>query len=156
MEPALVFGLDSKLFLERDELVLGASHHDEVQTATVYAGPGLAHEHVHKENGPSCSCHEKHSAVAPTANTTPVMEETLSTTLAKLSKESVWRVKGFVRTEGGVCILNWAFGRYDLTETSASDLLSEGETVRLTIMGERGEVKREAQKLAEALGATVS
>ncbi|GJE85581.1 cobW-domain-containing protein [Phanerochaete sordida] len=156
VDPSLIFGLDSKLYLEKDELVLDASHHDEVQTATVYAGPELTHSHVHEAGDSPCSCSKEGHAASSTTPATLASEAALSTALGKLSKEAVWRVKGFVRTHGGVRILNWAFGRYDLTETTDAELLSEQETVKLTVMGERGEVKREARKLAEALGATVS
>lgn len=155
VDPALIFGLDSKLYMEKDELVLDTSHHDEVQTATVYAGSGLAHGHSHGGTDPGCTCSEGGHAAPSTTSATLVTEETLSATLGKLSTEAVWRVKGFVRTHGGVRILNWAFGRYDLTETTDAELLAEQETVKLTVMGERGEVKREARKLAEALGATI-
>jgi len=55
-------------------------------------------------------------------------------------------------------ILNWAFGRWELVSapapgTSADE--DEDGVVRLTVMGERGEVQRYAKRLAEALGATV-
>ncbi|EKM57820.1 uncharacterized protein PHACADRAFT_90465 [Phanerochaete carnosa HHB-10118-sp] len=130
VDPALIFGLDSKLYLKKDELTLDASHHNEVQAVTFIA--------------------------TSTPNSTLITEGALSTALGKLSKEAVWRVKGFVRTQEGVRILNWAFGRYELTQSSNTELLFEQETVKLTVMGERGEVKREARKLAEALDATLS
>lgn len=65
-------------------------------------------------------------------------------------------MKGFVRTEKGLMILNWAFGRYELTKAPSADVLGADEVVKLTAMGERGEVKRAARKLAEALGAGIS
>ncbi|KIP11068.1 hypothetical protein PHLGIDRAFT_28183 [Phlebiopsis gigantea 11061_1 CR5-6] len=126
VDPALIFGLDSKLYLEDDPLQVDTNHHDEVETVTVYAG-----------------------------NSPPVNIDVLSDALGKLSKESVWRVKGFLRTSVGTCILNWAFGRYELVDTSSPDVMSDQETVKLTVMGERGEVKRQARKLAMALSAEI-
>lgn len=91
----------------------------------------------------------------------------------------MYRVKGFIRfsppseatsdaaadSEGSKqqhrwWILNWAFGRWELVGASAPASPSfededEHEVVRLTVMGERGEVQRYAKRLAEALGAAV-
>jgi hypothetical protein len=62
-------------------------------------------------------------------------------------------------------ILNWAFGRWELVGApapapAAAVATDEDEhehgVVRLTVMGERGEVGRYAKRLAEALGATVA
>lgn len=51
-------------------------------------------------------------------------------------------------------ILNYAFGRHELTPMSHLDDNPDfrGVGVRLTVMGERGEVTRRARRLAEALG----
>lgn len=158
VDPALIFGLDSKLYLEDTQLQADTSHHDEVETVTVYAGPGLPHAHDHDHtHSHTCDAHEAATQPEGPAPTLPLVDTSvLSAALEKLSKESVWRVKGFLRTDAGVRILNWAFGRYELTETTAPDVLSDHETVKLTVMGERGEVKRQARKLAEALKATIS
>ena len=84
----------------------------------------------------------------------PIAEEDLITALSSLSKETVWRVKGFVRLSRGLHILNWAFGRYELT--AFDDPMGEHRgSVTLTVMGERGEVKRAARRLAERIGAQV-
>jgi hypothetical protein len=91
----------------------------------------------------------------------------------------VYRVKGFIRfgftppsTPTPVAadadadadsrpwwILNWAFGRWELVP-APSPVVDENDgdkhgVVRLTVMGERGEVRRYAERLAEALGTTV-
>lgn len=158
VDPALIFGLDSKLFLEKDKY-LDTSHHDEVETVTIYRGPQKDFGHSHGDHeGHSCgsSCNENDSAHQPQDNSTYVLEETLTKALATLPKESVWRVKGFVRTESGPRILNWAFSRFELTPIESPSALSEGELLKLTVMGERGEVKRIARRqLAEALGAVM-
>lgn len=66
-------------------------------------------------------------------------------------------------------ILNYAFGRYDLTPIPSLDANADvagagadvkndktgelrGASVRLTMMGERGEVARRAKRFAESLG----
>ncbi|KAL1744134.1 CobW/HypB/UreG, nucleotide-binding domain-containing protein [Schizophyllum fasciatum] len=129
VDPALIFGLDTQLFRDGAERFADAAHNDEVETVTDAAGPNSAPPAAH------------------------VPEATLTAALAALNRESVWRVKGFVELEGrGRHILNWAFGRFDLVRPAAD---TGEEAVKLTVMGERGEVKRAARKLAEALGAAV-
>ncbi|TRM64963.1 cobW-domain-containing protein [Schizophyllum amplum] len=134
VDPELIFGLDTQLFKDAGELskdggkaLSDTTHNDEVETVTL----------------------------ASAAPQTLLSEQTLLSALDALSRETVWRVKGFVdlQDEGhnarkGPHILNWAFGRYDLTPTPGPlDM-----PVKLTVMGERGEVKRAARKLAGALG----
>ncbi|KAL1759824.1 CobW/HypB/UreG, nucleotide-binding domain-containing protein [Schizophyllum commune] len=127
VDPSLIFGLDTQLFKDGAESFGDAAHNDEVETVTVATQP------------------------ATTIVPDPIPEATLTSALAALSRESVWRVKGFVDLEGkGPHILNWAFGRYDLVPTTTT---SASSGVKLTVMGERGEVKRAARKLAAALGA---
>ncbi|KAJ7637627.1 CobW/HypB/UreG, nucleotide-binding domain-containing protein [Mycena polygramma] len=143
VDPNLIFGLESKLFLEPAEAV--PSHNDEVETVSLYRGyvPPEHHGHSHHP-GPHTAGDVKEKG--PDS----IDEEVLTGALDALSKESVWRVKGFVRLTGkGMYILNWAFGRFELTAL-ADD--SETGTVKLTIMGERGEVKRAIKKFSAALG----
>jgi hypothetical protein len=193
-------------------------HHDEVETVTLLRGaPAPVYARTH--NASSCD-HPHHShphphlkestpahatPPAPPASPPLLDEPTLSAALRQLPKDSVYRVKGFIRftptpiangtgtgtpslvTEEDIdtrigtgtgaaiaaaapedelwrkqwWILNWAFGRWELVP--ASTPLSEDEdkdkercgVVRLTVMGERGEVRRSAKKLALALGAAV-
>ncbi|KZW02856.1 cobW-domain-containing protein [Exidia glandulosa HHB12029] len=81
---------------------------------------------------------------------------TLESVLKPLPKDSVYRVKGFIRLPDGIHILNWAFGRFDLTPAlSTPGVLPDDSDVRLTIMGHPGEVKRYATRFANALGAQV-
>lgn len=71
-------------------------------------------------------------------------------------------VKGIVRFPAGSGyeshVLNWAFGKYELTRMPALDDAADlaGVSVRLTVMGERGEVARSARMLAKGLGAQVA
>lgn len=53
--------------------------------------------------------------------------------------------------------MNWAFGRSDLTAAPSLDEEEEleGMRLRLTIMGERGEVAARARKFAESISANV-
>ncbi|KAL1659363.1 CobW/HypB/UreG, nucleotide-binding domain-containing protein [Schizophyllum commune] len=180
VDPSLIFGLDTQLFKDGAESFGDAAHNDEVETVTVASVPPVhKHEHEHGNehahagekcqctNAGSCRCASDvgacrcgtTSSIPPSTSTQPattivpepIPEATLTSALAALSRESVWRVKGFVDLEGkGPHILNWAFGRYDLVPTTTTGA-SEG--VKFTVMGERGEVKRAARKLAAALGA---
>ena len=72
----------------------------------------------------------------------------------------LFTVKGFLRlpskdspTETHIHILNWAFGRHELTPAPTLDASPDMEhvTFRLTMMGARGEVARRARQLASAL-----
>ncbi|KAH9057869.1 cobW-domain-containing protein [Lactarius vividus] len=174
VDPALIFGIDSKLF--RDDgppppvMTEGvvAQHHDEVETVTLLRGaPAPAHVHTdacnHADPDPQDPTAVLCDADAPPP---PLDEPVLSTALSQLSKECVYRVKGFIHfssarphaaegEEEGQQILNWAFGRWELVRVPTSSSERTGELVRLTVMGERGEVRRYAKKLAEALGAKV-
>ncbi|KAK7691130.1 hypothetical protein QCA50_006233 [Cerrena zonata] len=157
VDPSLIFGLDSKLF--QDEKEIDVSHHDEVQTVTIYKGKTPpVHKHNHTDDK-SCDCHSpddsSHPLSTSTTDITSVDEAVLTTALNSLSKETIWRVKGFVTTERGRFILNWAFGRFDLIELNSDSEETLSEAVKLTVMGERGEVKRSARKLAEALLANI-
>jgi len=157
VDPNLIFGLDSKLF-QTENAQVDAHHHDEVETVTVYRGTHLRTVQNHDHHGGECNC-----GTSTTAHEQPgpeidpdgwIEEEQLVAALQSLSKETVWRAKGFVRLRRGVHILNWAFGRYDLTALVSAETGS-GESVRLTMMGERGEVRRAARKFAAGLGANV-
>lgn len=157
IDPDIIFGLDSKLFTDLDENFAkgDTSHHDEVQTVTIHRGE-LKPSHVH-----DATCGHAHEAVGSSTHTDvatrPVDEAVLKAALDALSKESVWRVKGFILLPAGMHILNWAFGRYELTKVMGAVIGgADDNPVKLTVMGERGEVKRRARKLAEVLGADIA
>ncbi|KAI9440117.1 cobW-domain-containing protein [Lactarius indigo] len=177
VDPALIFGIDSKLFRDDGPPPPGttmpnegvvAQHHDEVETVTLLRdAPALA-THVHTDACNHTHPHPQNPTAIPRDADAPLPrldEPALSAALGQLSKESVYRVKGFIRFstarpraaegEEGQQILNWAFGRWELVRVPDSSLEENGEFVRLTVMGERGEVRRYAKKLAEALGAEV-
>jgi G3E family GTPase len=116
--------------------------HDEVETITIYRGPTGQDDGIHTCDGNSY----------PELNGVEFIEENvLTNALESLSKETVYRVKGLVRLARGVHIVNWAFGRYELTQIDEEMTA----TVTLTVMGERGGgVKVCARKLSVALGVT--
>jgi hypothetical protein len=178
-----------------DVTVQQQQHHDEVETVTLLRGvpvlpahdhdhdhdhvhttnPNDAHDHDHDDHGHPPSHQEEPKATHPP----PLLDEpTLTAALSQLPKESVYRVKGFIRfpspslptTPAAAAdeswrwrILNWAFGRWEFVRASApaSPGADENEDdddrgiIRLTVMGERGEVLRYAERLAKALGAAV-
>ncbi|KAI0663709.1 cobW-domain-containing protein [Cubamyces menziesii] len=174
VDPALVFGLDSTLFQLEDRdasavsAVVDVRHHDEVETVTLLKGystgdvkAAVPHEGCDLADHAHCShshadtpTQAQDASISTSTDAAPIAEEDLINALSSLSKETVWRVKGFVRLARGLHILNWAFGRYELT--AFDDPMGEHRgSVKLTVMGERGEVKRAARRLAERIGAQV-
>jgi len=149
----LLFGLDSKLFHE--PLSVPVSDHDrEVQTFTVLKGTeGTIHPHC---GSGECTEGHDHPKVQPNGvyDDKGLERSLLLDALGSLPKESIWRVKGFVRLlpENQVHILNWAFGRHELDSCDTRDTSA---VIRLTVMGRRGEMKRLVHRFAERLGGTV-
>lgn len=153
--PSLIFGLDSKLYLDASSPLSEDEHHDEVETATVLRGPLLhhntsqraAHDHPHSHT-------PDHSTEAPYL---PLLRESLDCALAALRKESVWRVKGFVKfaDDDQIWILNWAFGRHELTPFRNGERGGKGQ-VQLTAMGARGDMRDSAKRFASAVGGELS
>lgn len=165
VDPSLIFGLDSKLFLTSDgdsALNIGGEHQEEVETFTITRGTSPSMGHIHNE---SCGhTHADEHLKQPDVTSVSVLTRAqLEKSLASLNKEVVYRVKGFVKLteEGGVnsiMILNWAFGRYELTSIDAEvgDKGLIGANLRLTIMGERGEVRSKGRAFSTLLGAVLS
>jgi len=159
VDPNLIFGIDSNLFSTSSSQTFlpTGTHNDEVETITVWRGPpgpeltntccdhdhSQSHLHLHESSG---------SAFVRPALT----EELLTSALWTLPKESIWRVKGFIRLTSppGLHILNWAFGRAELTPFEHENDRNETD-VRFTVMGETGQVKGLARKFAGLLGAGV-
>jgi len=156
--PSLIFGLDTNLWDTTNVLNSEDSHHSEVETVTIRTtaptsqpceGPTCGHSH-HHHNGDIEGTREVESAGFP------ITEESLEEALSGLSKESVYRVKGFIQLASRrTVILNWAFGRYDITPYEPNIRQDNApDEVLLTMMGEPGEIKRKwGPKLAEKLGA---
>lgn len=159
VDPNLIFGIDSKLFKDRTDESVVVNHHDEVQTIAIFKGhPHALPDTPHNHGGSDCRCC---SVTEPSGEVSQdgllpsdAVEETLlRSALGGVSKESVWRIKGLVRFQGGLHILNWAFGRYDLTKVDVSDM--DGTVIRLTAMGEHGEVRRSMRRFCDELQAIV-
>jgi G3E family GTPase len=156
VDPNLIFGVDSKLFIEPSEAYgyQDVTHNDEVETITVYRGPPKNRPHAHEHHHAECLEDAGSEALSNGTDDTDIIDvNDLTKSLESLSKESIWRVKGFVRLAEGVHILNWAFGRFDLTRVEGGQ--NGTGCVRLTVMGERGEVKRASRKFVAALHADV-
>ncbi|OCF39266.1 cytoplasmic protein [Kwoniella heveanensis CBS 569] len=174
-KPDVVFGLDTKLFqLVEGEKATWAGigsgsgkgdwHGDEVETKQVWKGrKGKSKAHQHEQGVECDSCHNGVIEDGSKEEIEPVHRENLDEELGKLSFE-IYRVKGIVRLLSPTAslgyetnILNYAFGRYELTTIPSldEDESLKGASLRLTVMGERGEVARRARKFAEGLGANV-
>ncbi|OCF54065.1 cytoplasmic protein [Kwoniella mangroviensis CBS 10435] len=171
-KPELIFGLDTKLFglvegeKESWDKIGGRAgwHGDEVETKQIYIGKkGKAKSKHNHEEGEHCEgCEEEEEDEEEIHEIQPVDRELLDKELSKLSFE-IYRVKGLIRLLSAepsgytTNILNYAFGRYELTPIPSldEDDSLKGVSLRLTVMGERGEVARRARKLAEWLGAQV-
>ena len=159
--PSLIFGLDSKRGLEPDlkETENQEEGHDEVETTTIWLG-GDDPTHKHEDH---CAHQCSHTNLTNRTGNTSVDQTTLAEALEKVPKDVIYRVKGFVLTEeSGIHILNWAFGRYDIHPLRLIEgegtpaIMDGGAVVRLTVMGEKGEVGKSAKRLAEALGCLVT
>ena len=114
-----------------------------------------ARHHCGSADGCGTEGHD-HPEVEPIKmdGTNGVERSLLLDALSSLSKESIWRVKGFVRLlpENQVHILNWAFGRYELELCNTQHIFP---VIKITIMGKRGEMKRLVHRFAEKFGASV-
>jgi G3E family GTPase len=174
VDPNLVFGLETTLFTENESQAnhpAVLSHNDEVETVTLQKGSAYIrnqrkpHEHI----GDQCGCAQDTPEDMGTDGegslgdlSEAIEKEILQNALNQISKESIWRVKGFIRLKSGsdsaqsqVYILNWAFGRHDLTLFLSESGLTELEVIKLTVMGERGEVRRAICRFCESLSAQI-
>ncbi|KIJ14210.1 hypothetical protein PAXINDRAFT_116234 [Paxillus involutus ATCC 200175] len=166
VDPNLLFGVDTELFKDLPPEIGAVQHatrHDEVQSITIFKGfqnPHTVHDHSLGEA--ACNCVQNNEVPQATVREGPVSpadssidEDLLQSVLTGVSKETIWRIKGFVRLAAGVHILNWAFGRYELTPCESPGHMQDF-TVRLTVMGERGEVKRSIRKFCATLEVEMS
>jgi len=150
VDPSLIFGLETTLFLDKLPQIL-PSHNDEVETITVYRGAFRGHaKHDH-----GCDSFLSRQVESIGTDDNGVERSELIAALVRLPKETLWRVKGFVRLRGeGEHILNWAFGRFELSASIESPCTEA--PIRLTVMGERGEVKRAIRTFCMAMNASVT
>ena len=130
VDVSLVFGIESKLSLERMEEAESTAVHDEVETVTVFKG-------------------RTHSHGVEALQLADIDKDRLIRALSTLPRESVWRAKGFVKlSDGNWVSVNWAFGRYDVQGYTGGDI--EG-TLCMTLMGSRESVREAAHKFTSLL-----
>jgi hypothetical protein len=145
---------------EKEKAAWAASnHHDEVETITIRKSNDR-NPHIHDD---TCGHSGASDIMVPTGHDAAPLLTTgiLSKALNSLNKETIYRVKGFLRLSTGdnrstfidTYVLNWAFGRFELTPVDGNSLSEEFGDVLLTMMGERGEVRTRAQHFADTLGA---
>jgi G3E family GTPase len=127
VDPDLIFGLDTRLFEELKEEkymidgVVDGHHSREVDL-------------IHLESTTDESI--------PRVKLDGILETCL--------KEEVYRIKGFIKIEEeGMCILNFAFGRWEIIPLKRS--VKEGERgLRLTVMLARGEGQQWQKQFSKA------
>jgi hypothetical protein len=115
-------------------------------------------------NSPSSPDPPNQATAPATQSVSLLTEPILRAALSTIPKDAVWRIKGFVRLLSTpdsapdiaeTFILNWAFGRFELTRLDDQTSDDGKASVLLTMMGERGEISRHAKRLAQALSAVV-
>ena len=129
----LIFGIESKHSLTLIQIAEreSAAQHDDVETISIFRG-----EIRHDSPTPNHD-DEKLSKIK-------LDKEALIEGLSYLPRESIWRVKGFVKLSDGSWVsVNWAFGRYDIQDYKGGDI--EG-SLRMTVMGSRGAVRESVRR----------
>lgn len=125
VDPDLVFGLDTRLFDELKDKYMIDGYMDEHHVREV--------DLVQLQSGADES----------------ISRDKLDEILGTCSKDEVYRIKGFVKVDGTISILNFAFGRWEVTALKRD--FKEGERgLRLTVMLSRGEGRKWEKKLAAA------
>ncbi|KAJ3327051.1 hypothetical protein HDU76_012405 [Blyttiomyces sp. JEL0837] len=175
VSPDLVFGIDTQLFQINAKAeggthgsleLLGDPNHHENEVDIVQIMLGGAEEVAHA-GSESCDHphhhhqdhdHKSHNTTTESANSEPCQvptRESISAVLESLPKDNIYRVKGFIRVKSStesnsdtsLVIVNWAFGRFTLTDITQSKASLEGVMLKLTVMGV--ELKGRLKTLAE-------
>ncbi|KAJ3164469.1 hypothetical protein HDU88_005346 [Geranomyces variabilis] len=159
--PDLVFGIDSKLFELSDRasderkwaaMIDPAHMQSDVQVATIEGrtaeSSSLASQSCNgKEHTQDCTCNGEHSTAAlKSIAASPITREALATLFEPIPADTVYRIKGFVllaptppaTDSPQLHIVNWAFGRMELTPVRRVDPAHAGVGVLLTVMGQFG------------------
>jgi G3E family GTPase len=125
VDPDLVFGLDTRLFEKLKDKYMIDGYVDEHHTREV----DLLQIQSHARE--------------------TITKNRLDEILGTCSKHEVYRIKGFVKVDGMMSILNFAFGRWEVTALKRD--VQEGELgLQLTVMLARGEGRTWEKKLGEA------
>jgi G3E family GTPase len=150
VDPDLIFGIDTHLFeLKNDDEkakwqeIIDPDHHSgEIDILQLVK---LRNRHLLQDCQDACTENHKqpHIIEASPADCSIVSKDDLEALLKRLPKEDVFRVKGILRISDKLYILNWAFGRWTLTEMTRANV--EGAThgdnllkdilVKVTVMG---------------------
>ena len=144
IDPQVIFGIGS-LFSTDTVFHLtdkDSRHNDEVEIMSISSG--------HPSNMALSCDHDNCNFCGSNLNTNTLLDhDKLKEALSLLSKEYVWRVKGFIQLQplSSYYILNWAFGRYELYSTNK--ILSS--SIQLTIIGKRDDLKEAIQTFIRLL-----
>ncbi|KAI8592774.1 CobW/HypB/UreG, nucleotide-binding domain-containing protein [Geranomyces variabilis] len=159
--PDLVFGIDSKLFELSDRasderkwaaMIDPAHMQSDVQVATIEGRTAESSSSASqscngKDHTLDCSCNGGHSTAASKfIAASPITREALATLFEPIPADTVYRIKGFVllaptlpaTDSPQLHIVNWAFGRMELTPVRRVDPAHAGVGVLLTVMGQFG------------------
>ncbi|KAF7726443.1 hypothetical protein EC973_008777 [Apophysomyces ossiformis] len=117
VSPDLVFGLDTQLF--------------KVTNDKMRAMNELVFDPKHQEN-------EVDLVQAIQHIPGHLDRSELESFLKEMPKDDIYRIKGFIRLEDGLHILNHAFGRHTLTPVEHQETLEEAKGIRIkiTVMGQ--------------------
>ncbi|KAJ3174588.1 hypothetical protein HDU87_007070 [Geranomyces variabilis] len=166
--PDLVFGIDTKLFELSDRpsderkwaaMIDPAHMQSDVQVATIKGrtaetskSPAAAESCRAKDHSQEdCGCNREHSSSPAAlskfvAAASPITREALTALFEPIPVDTVYRIKGFVllaptppaTDTPRLHIVNWAFGRMELTPVRRDDPAHVGVGVLLTVMGQFG------------------
>lgn len=145
VDPQLVFGIYSSATFDNMSLQTTPKpdHNDEVEVIQLQITSdsklqikctGSCDHTAHKEGLISCRYIE-------------LTKDRLNSALSLLSREYVWRVKGFLRMDSSVYILNWAFGRYNLYHTDKT----VDNILQLTFVGDNRDLQQALQPFIDAV-----
>lgn len=119
VSPDLVFGLDTQLF--------------SVDYNKTHALNEMVFDPSHQENEVDLI-----QVVRESSEPQGMSKEDLEAFLKTMPKEDIYRVKGFLRLDDGLYILNHAFGRFELTRVEHAETLAEARNIeiKVTVMGQ--------------------
>jgi len=127
VDPDLVFGLDTRLF-------------DELNQKYMIDG------YVDGHHSQEVDLIQLESAADES-----ITYQKLEQMLASCPKEEVYRIKGFIKIQDkGPCILNFAFGRWEITPLRR-DIKESKRGLRLTVMLARGEGRQWQREFSKVL-----
>ena len=149
VDPCLVFEIGSTLGFKRITYptTMGSSHNDEVEVIQLSTFTSV--QTYHDCDTLCDDIRHIHNTVT-VSHTSSLTYDCFIYALSLLSREYVWRVKGFVQLQSSHTnyIVNWAFGRYELHPTDK--VLNTA--LQLTVIGENGYLKDALHAFVTYLG----